>query len=87
MSLLHKYWAFAYKINIFEWKKNDLNEIFKGIEDKNQETLKENRVTECKQTRIEFCYTWKGIIKLGKTILPFDHSFRVYKVNFVTLQL
>ena len=29
-----------------------MNEIFKGIEDKNQETLKENRAIECKQTRI-----------------------------------
>ena len=40
------------KLIFLNEKKNDLNEIFKGIEDKNQETLKENRAIECKQTRI-----------------------------------
>ena len=42
--------------------KKHLNETAKGIEHKNQETLKENRAIEYKQTRIEFCYTWAGII-------------------------
>ena len=45
-------------------KKNYLNETAKRIKHKNQETLKENKTIECKQTRIEFCYTQAGILDL-----------------------
>ena len=40
------------KLIFLNEKKKDLNEIFKGNEDKNQETLKENRAIENKHTRI-----------------------------------
>ena len=39
-----------------------MNETAKGFEYKNQETLKENRAIEYRQTRTEFCYTCAGII-------------------------
>ena len=35
ISLLHKHWAFTYKINIFEWNESYLKENAAGIEHKN----------------------------------------------------
>ena len=45
-----------------------MDETAKGIELKNQETLKEKRAIEYKQTRAEFCYARVGIRRRTKFI-------------------
>ena len=75
ISLLQEHWAFRYKIYIFEWKKSYLNETAKGIEHKIQEKSKENRTIKYKQIRIEFCYTWVGILKV---CLGYAYAFAMF---------
>ena len=45
-------------------KKYYLNEIAKGIEHKNQETLNENKTIEYTFSRSEFCHTCAGILSI-----------------------
>ena len=56
-----------------------MNEIAKGIRHKSQQTLKENRAIEYKQTRIEFWYTWPDKV----TSLASFYSNRILNLSTI----
>lgn len=63
-----------------------MNQPTKGIERKNQETLTENKTIEHQQTRIEFCYTWVGIISIDRFDFQIGSQFKISRLDYMVEQ-
>ena len=72
---------------IFLSEKKYLNETVKGIEHKNQQTLKENRTIEHRQTIIKVYYTWAGILKHLKMTVTHLMAKSITRSNILNVKI